>query len=306
MKKLYISLTCCAIILAILLLFPNQTYAASGDIYDVGQTNLNVRSEPSIDAEIIGKLQVGEQVVEFQEKHGWVQTYYGGKEAWVAKQYLLKSKQMNHLQPKTRKKSTTAITKSEQPQVANSHTTESSALNGYNIMLDPGHGGNDPGSIGVDGMEEKILTLATTHEIAKQLESIGANVLLTRSKDEYVSLEDRVAISKAYLTHVFISVHYNAFADASAQGLNTFYYSNADKELAKHVHRNLTSKVNLQDRGVVQKNYYVLRNNTAPAILLELGFITNPDDIRIIQTNQFKREVAEGITNGLQHYFQSH
>ncbi|MGX4670878.1 N-acetylmuramoyl-L-alanine amidase [Cerasibacillus sp. JNUCC 74] len=299
MKKIYLIITSLIIMLTSLFLIPKQSLAAEGEVYQVGQAILNVRDEPSIHAEIIGKLHTGDQLVEFQEKYGWIQTYYGGKEAWVAKQHLIPLQQdkQTNIKPTAHKPVTAPQKKREVS------TRGNASLKGYNIMLDPGHGGHDPGSIGIGGLQEKAITLATTRQIAEQLRNAGASVLLTRSGDEYVSLRDRVEISRAYYTHAFISIHYNAFFNSGAHGLNTFYYSSADQKLAANVHASLASSIYLQDRGMKQGNYYVLRNNYAPSILLELGFITNYSDLANIQTNQFQIQVAEAVTNGLRNYF---
>lgn len=302
LKNFYYALTSLAIVLTSLFLLPNNSHAANGDVYDVGQAILNVRSSPSIDSEIVGQLQAGDQLVEFGEQHGWVQTYFGGKEAWVAKHYLIPVKQDKPVQVQVQSTPNGGSSSSQaQPQAQTSNASHS--LNGYNIMLDPGHGGYDPGSIGVNGVREKFLTLETSKQIAEQLRAAGANVLLTRSSDSYVSLADRIRISDAYTTHAFISVHYNAFPNSSADGINTFYYSSKDQKLAEYVHQGLASAVTLRDRGMVPNNYYVLRNNHAPSILLELGFLTNYNDFATIRSNSFQHQVANGITNGLKNYF---
>ncbi|WP_158589655.1 MULTISPECIES: N-acetylmuramoyl-L-alanine amidase [Clostridia] len=303
MKNVHLTLTSLAIMLISLFLLPHSSYAANGDVYDVGQAVLNVRSGPSLDSEIVGQLQVGDQLIEFNEQYGWVQTYFAGKEAWVAKHHLVPATQNKPVQVQV-KKSSYEETKTPPAQPhPNTQANHNGSLYGYNIMLDPGHGGYDPGSIGISGIQEKFLTLETSKQIAENLRSAGANVLLTRSSDEYVSLHDRVEMSQAYSTHAFISVHYNAHPSSAAHGINTFYYSTSDQKLAESVHQSLTSSIPIRDRGMAPNNYYVLRNNTAPSILLELGFITNYSDFANIRSNPFQHQVASGITNGLKAYF---
>lgn len=290
------AITSLAIILTAIILLPHQNHAANGEKYDVGNALLNVRSAPSIDGEIIGQLQAGDQLIAFDEQYGWVQTYYGGTEAWVAKHHLIATNQNNT--------DTTTSYSKKNDSPSRVHTYDSNhSLHGYNIILDPGHGGYDPGSTGISGTQEKLLALETAKQVAEQLRAAGANVLLTRSTDSYLSLSERIRISDAYLTHAFISIHYNAFPNSSAHGINTFYHSNQDQKLAENVHQGLASSVSLRNRGIVPKDYYVLRNNTAPSILLELGFITNYSDFINIRSNNFQNQVANGITNGLKNYF---
>lgn len=304
LKNVYLVLTSLAIMLTTLFLLPHSSHAANGDVYDVGQAVLNVRSGPSLDSEIVGQLQAGDQLIEFNEQYGWVQTYFEGKEAWVAKHHLVPTTQNKPVQVQVQTPSYEETkTAPAQPQPNVQANNAGTSLYGYNIMLDPGHGGYDPGSIGISGVQEKFLTLETSKQIAKKLRAAGANVLLTRSSDEYVSLHDRVEISRAYATHAFISVHYNAHPNSAAHGINTFYYSATDQKLAESVHRGLTSSISIRDRGTAPNNYYVLRNNDVPSILLELGFITNYSDFVNIRSNPFQHQVASGITNGLKAYF---
>lgn len=135
------------------------------------------------------------------------------------------------------------------------------------------------------------------------LRNYGATVIETRTSDYYSSLDERANLSNAYDTDAFISIHYNSFPIVSVQGINTFYYSDAGYQLGKHVHSNLSSTVPLTNRGLGQTGYKVLRNTDAPAILLELGFITNPYDLSVIQTADYQQTVAESIAQGLLNYF---
>src|SRR5699024_10362943 len=159
--------------------------------------------------------------------NNWHQIDLGnGTNAWVAS-WLTD-------QPTTSKQSEPAASNnnSSDSGVNNtSHTTVSSdvpgiSLEGYNIMLDAGHGGIDPGSIGLNGEEEQALTLQFTQAVADKLQSEGANVLLTRSADEYVSLDERMRINDAYMMDAFISLHFDASLLNSANGMSTHYYEN--------------------------------------------------------------------------------
>ncbi|MCJ7841616.1 N-acetylmuramoyl-L-alanine amidase [Lederbergia sp. NSJ-179] len=179
------------------------------------------------------------------------------------------------------------------------------SLEGYNIVIDPGHGGKDPGSIGIGGNFEKRLTLMTANKVAHDLREAGATVIITREDDYFISLKERVRISNSYHTHAFISIHYNASPRSSAQGLETYYYHPTSRNLAESIQNSIVKNTQLQNRGIQQSNYYVLRENSDKAVLVELGFITNPYDFSIIQTEEYQKEVAEGITSGLKNYFES-
>lgn len=176
-------------------------------------------------------------------------------------------------------------------------------LNGYNIMIDPGHGGKDSGAVS-EGVREKDLTLATATKLANHLEAEGATVNFTRADDMFISLENRVFQSNAHETDVFISLHYDYFNDPEVNGINTYYAnSNTSKELSEKIHTALAGELDMTDRGIRQENYYVLKHNQNPAVLLELGFISNPSDLEKVQTDEYQTEVAEAITNGLVEYF---
>src|SRR5690625_3132833 len=128
---------------------------------------------------------------------------------------------------------------------------------------------------------------------------------MTRENDRFLLLEDRVAISHAYYTHAFISLHFDAYPISTVNGFSTHFYSSFgnDRKLAQFIQTGIAEQVNLNNRGIVQSNLHVLRENKDLAVLVELGFITNPYDFATIQTTDYQQGVAEGITNGLINYF---
>lgn len=194
-------------------------------------------------------------------------------------------------------------TQAETPQVNSSNTAANGDLSGYNIVIDPGHGGHDPGAVGLHGVQEKDLIMRAINPIVSELEKAGANVILTRSDDRFVSLEDRVKISHSYNTDAFISIHLNTNPLTVINGISTHYYNNNSKSLAYTMQESLGSQLNLANRGVMYDGLYVLRNNNHPALLLELGFITNANDLSVIQSESYPADAAKGITNGLIRYF---
>jgi N-acetylmuramoyl-L-alanine amidase len=269
-----------------LLLATPSVHASSGQAYEVGADILNVRDKPDHDAKIIGQLEFGDHLNVFQEKYGWVQTYFDGKEAWVASQFLVKGQQTNSKRV---------------PQI---QTDTKGSLNGHTIMLDPGHGGKDPGAISMNGEKEKDLTLSLASAVAQKLRNAGATVLLTRSDDTSISLGDRVRMSNSYQTDAFISLHYNAYVSNESNGISTHYYSNGeDLKLAQQIQQALDKHTILKNRGIKNDAFHVLKKNKDLSVLVELGFITNPTDQAAILSDNHPENVANAITEGLIHYF---
>lgn len=339
---------------------------AAEDTYQVGTDSLNIRKSPDQQAEVIGQLSFGDHLVAFDEKHGWVKTYYAGEEVWVASQFLFKTK-IDVPKIHETEKQTTVITansvrlrsgpgtnyrmvgsankddsykflkkdedwvqiqldngdkawvarpltqfQSETKQQNSNRTnkTKRSSKNGnqplagYNIMIDPGHGGSDPGSTSLQGTFEKEYTLKVAKVVAEELEAAGATVILTRYEDTHVSLVDRVALSHAYLTHAFISLHYDAYTSSEVQGVSTHYFGSSEsKQLATSLQRELSDQTGFKDRGVMDSPYYILRNNDHLAILIELGFLTNSEDLTLIEQKDHPDKVAKAIKKGMVNYF---
>src|SRR5699024_9299828 len=138
-----------------------------------------------------------------------------------------------------------------------------------------------------------------TQMVAEKLRDEGATVLLTRTSNSFVSLEDRMRINDAYMMDAFISLHLNA-SNSDAGGLSTHYYENdSDKALAQSIQNALGNNTNMRYRGISQYNYHVLRENITDSVLVELGFITNPYDLETIHNPENTAGVANAIANGL-------
>ncbi|MRX72360.1 SH3 domain-containing protein [Bacillus lacus] len=178
-----------------------------------------------------------------------------------------------------------------------------SVLKGKIIVIDPGHGGTDPGAVGRI-TKEKNLCLTTSLFLAEMLRNEGAKVIMTREKDVYPSLSERVAISNKSNGDAFISVHYNAHTSTST-GTMTFYYTDVkDKKLAAALQSGIAANTPLPDKGVRYGNYQVIRNNKIPSALVELGFISNPNEEKILATEDYQRKAAKGMLEGLRKYFE--
>lgn len=171
------------------------------------------------------------------------------------------------------------------------------------IVIDPGHGGRDQGTTGTSGVLEKDLTLRIGNTLAKKLNKSGYNVILTRSTEEYISLAERTKQAQISGADAFISLHYDSIDNKEVEGHTSYYYHEGDQKLAEAVHNNITDAVMISDRGVRFGNYYVLRENTRPSVLLELGYLSNPHEEEIIKSIQYQEKVANAILEGINQYF---
>ena len=174
----------------------------------------------------------------------------------------------------------------------------------YNIVVDAGHGGNDKGSIDShEAVYEKDIALQIAKKVASRLgRESDVNVIMTRSEDKYVSLEERAEIAKRANADALISIHLNAqkkFGDAN--GLETWYRGGAtdgSKELASAVQKTTASYVEITSRGILRNNFEILRETTMPAVLVECGFITNVSDMEKLKNPNYQDMLAEGIMQG--------
>lgn len=176
-------------------------------------------------------------------------------------------------------------------------------LSGIKICVDPGHGGSDPGAVGY--VVEKDINLAVALKLAELLKADKATVVLTRSGDYDVSLEERVAIANSAGCHVFVSIHSNAATSSSARGFEVYYYygSSSGYQLASLIYNEVLALVSIPGRGVFEAGFYVLKYTYMPAVLVELGFVTNYYDAALLKDNASQWKYAYGILYGIQRYF---
>jgi N-acetylmuramoyl-L-alanine amidase len=183
--------------------------------------------------------------------------------------------------------------------------SEASTLKGKTVVIDAGHGGKDSGTISNTGIMEKTLTLRTARLLKEKLQAQGANVVLTRSSDRYVSLSERVQTAYRYRADAFISIHYDSAKDQHAKGATVYYYDMfSDYLLALSLERPFSRMMTIPFRGVSFGNYYVLRENELPSVLVELGYLSNPAEASIVAADHYQQEAANAIVNGLRNYFE--
>lgn len=219
------------------------------------------------------------------------------------------------------------------------------------IVVDPGHGGKDPGATYL-GVREKDIVLKLSKKIAADLTERGFNVIMTRVEDEFLPLKERTEIADSARADLFISVHCNAAPNASRKmhGAETYFLSAAksdwartveatensairfeveeDKDVSEldyilndlaqtqfleesqqagiYIQESIIHNCKLYNRGVKQANFYVLRLNYMPAVLVEAAFLTNSADRTKLQDEEFLEKIAEAIAEGVQEYADSH
>lgn len=167
------------------------------------------------------------------------------------------------------------------------------------VIVDAGHGGHDLGAKACFGAPEKVLALDTARRLAAVLRRNGFTVIETRPNDTFVSLGRRVALSNASSRAVFVSVHYNWTKRRAARGIEIYYDSRRSARMAANVLKEALRVYRTDNRGIKDRGFYVLRNNKRPAILCELGFVSNVDDNRNIQSASVRQGLAERIAAGI-------
>lgn len=169
------------------------------------------------------------------------------------------------------------------------------------IVIDAGHGGTDVGATR-EGIYEKDLTLDMSKRLEAILKKKGYNVLMVRTNDVYVSLQDRVEFSEKNKADLFVSIHVNSSVTPEGNGLETHYYTPQSYEFAQVVHREFASAINSKDRGLFKSKFYVINHTTCPSILVETGFISNPEERKALMTAERKQKTAEAVAKGILKY----
>lgn len=173
------------------------------------------------------------------------------------------------------------------------------------VVIDAGHGGTDAGAIG-GGIKEKDITLDISKRIETLLKQKGYDVKMTRTNDTYVSLQDRVEISEEYKPDIFVSVHVNSSVKPEISGVETHYYHQESIALAQTVHSSFASAVQSPNRGLFKSKFYVINHTTSPAILVEIGFISNCNERNQLVGEKRKQDTARSIADGIQNYFKQY
>ena len=172
------------------------------------------------------------------------------------------------------------------------------------IVLDAGHGGTDYGAIR-EGVNEKDLTLDITQRVEAILRSKGYKIALTRNDDTYLSLEERVEFAEGATPELFVSIHVNSSVSTDPNGIETHYYHDYSKSLAEVIHKHMTKEINAKDRGLFKSKFYVINHTTVPAVLCEVGFLSNDSERNELVTDNRKQKTAKAIAEGIIEYLKT-
>ncbi len=242
---------------------------------------LHLREGPSTDDEILERLPLGTVLVVTGNQAEWLSVIVpGGEKGWVHGDYVI---------------------------LLDSSSTKD-VLKGKIIAVDPGHGGADPGAIGYSGLKEKEVNLTTALELSRLLKAAGAEVVLTRTGDQTVNNLRRVNLANDSGADLYVSIHANAYSKNESNGTETFYYSNSNNSsesrfLAGVLQKELVDVLRLRNRGVKTNSFYVLKNTDMPAALVEMAFLTNPEEEKMLRDEKVLHSAAEALYRGIAEFF---
>ncbi len=255
----------------------DQNYYSEGKAgYKKTVEDLNVRSGPSTDHNQVQVLSKGSVVKVVGSENGWDKVVSEeGAVGWCSDDYL----------------------------------KETYPLSGRSILLDPGHGGEDPGSISYSGKYEKYVNLEVANKVKDILESLGAKVYMTRTGDYYIKNKERGRMADRLNADILLSIHHNSLNNSDYFGTSTYYNTIHYKDpahgynLAEAIYLNAITVNGIYRDGIFDRNYEVLRETNTPAALIEIGFMSNPYEEMNIHSGSFQYAVAEKIAAGIVDYF---
>lgn len=173
------------------------------------------------------------------------------------------------------------------------------------IVLDAGHGGNDPGAISkVGNYNEKTLNLQVLLKLEQELRIRGYEIYTTRNDDSFITLNDIAEKANNAQGDIFISLHHNSATSTTVSGIETYYSNcNDSKELADSIQRNILRTSGASNRGIKDMGFVVLKRTYMPAVLVELGFMSNPTEVQKNATDSYQNILVQGIADGVDEYF---
>ena len=266
---------------------------------------LNLRKTSVTTSSILTTIPKNAQVdVISKNANNWYNITYNGQTGWVSGSYLTVK--------------TVAVTTPVPIPVP--VTTKEPSLVGKTIVIDPGHGAPDTGAIGPAGTKEKDNNLAISFMLATALKTGGANVIMTRLVDnspasinfnELSDLQFRSTLANNAKADIFVSLHNDSFDNSAVSGTSTYYSADnpkaaLSKQLAENVQAELIKALGTSDRGVKEAGFYVIKNTTMPAILVETAFISNAAEEQKLSSNTFRQSAANAIMKGIVTYLNQH
>lgn len=187
--------------------------------------------------------------------------------------------------------------KKKQPEISNL----------FSVVIDAGHGGNDVGATR-NNIYEKDITLKISKMVEKNLNKKNVKTYMVRDKDKTVSLAERCEFSNEKKPNLFVSIHVNSSTNDTSYGVETHWYKEDSKQYAEYVHREMQKKIKSWktiDRGLFKSQFYVINHTEAPAILCEIGFISNKNEREEIIKTKRQEEIAEAIADGIYNYLKA-
>ncbi len=181
--------------------------------------------------------------------------------------------------------------------------TSSRGLRNKVIILDPGHGGIDPGAVVNRSLYEKKYTLDIAKRLQKLLEKEGAYVIMTRTSDSTRSLQSRVRLANKQNADLFLSIHLNSFKNSRVYGAQSFYSKSKDRKLAIHLQKQITHDFKTKNLGVSRSRFFVLRHTKMPSVLLEPMFMTNRKERKQLLSTSYRTKLANSIFQGVKNYY---
>lgn len=191
------------------------------------------------------------------------------------------------------------------PYPTDSYPTNRPPVKGQRLVfIDPGHGGKDPGAIGLGGVQEKDVILPISQYVAQYLQQQGIQTMMARTSDYFVSLQGRTDMANRAGADLFVSIHANSMGSGrpDISGLEVYYFG--DRGLSDAIHRSILKTVNVGDRRVRKARFYVLRHSRMPSTLVEVGFVTGYDDSAKLTNPSYQRQMAQAIGRGIVEYMQ--
>ena len=185
------------------------------------------------------------------------------------------------------------------------------------IAVDPGHGGTDPGMIGVDGLEEKGINLEISMKLSELLKEKGYRVVMTRKEDKGLSdpsasnkkaqdMQRRIAFLEEANPVLTVSIHQNSFSDQNVRGPQVFYYENSveGKNLAERIQKSMNKSLAPKRPRMIKANtsYYLLKRSKGTLVIVECGFLTNSEEAELLKTETYQQKAAEAIAEGIDDY----
>ncbi|NMA55113.1 MAG: AMIN domain-containing protein [Firmicutes bacterium] len=183
-----------------------------------------------------------------------------------------------------------------------------SPILGRYIGIDAGHGGSEPGSVSPSGLREKDINLDIAQRVASNLRAAGAKVFMVREGDVNIDFRDRPEIANRENVDILVSIHCNSFTDPSKRGTEVYYFrdGHGGQALASALHKALIGTLGLPDRGLRTANYNVIRYTRMPAALVEVAYMSNPVEEKLLADPAFRERAAQAITEGIMAYFRDH